>query len=52
MAGQRTPLLIKLPRPALTALRRGRRETIKLTLSSTDLSGTRRMSTRQLPLHP
>jgi hypothetical protein len=50
MAGQRTPLVIKLPPPALRALKQGRREAIKLTLASTDPSGTRRLATRQIPL--
>ncbi len=48
--GRTTPLVITLPGAALTALRQGHRETIRLTLRATGPGGTRRVSTRQIGL--
>ncbi|HEY1590837.1 MAG TPA: hypothetical protein VGF81_03535 [Solirubrobacteraceae bacterium] len=48
--GRTTTLVITLPTAALTALRQGHRETIRLTLRATGAGGTRRVSTRQIAL--
>jgi hypothetical protein len=48
--GRRVALVIQLPTSALTALREGQREAIRLTLAATGRGGTSRVSTRWLGL--